>query len=417
MAAASANAASKVIGAGSYGIVVYPALMDVSKDGTRAVKHPNMATKLFYTKKDYDAAFIKYNAMRAKLPHIMYKMLPYKRTFITSDFSKNSEFMEKYTGKALMRKSLPFVPRPFYAAAIPYLGMDLSKIIKDSSMVRDFLRIPEKDIVREVYNIFYKVKQIRDVGLMHSDIKTDNIVFNFETNKFNLIDTDSITAWESFMDNYDYKIGEYYPPEFYVVWAGPERLERAYMGGNKVVVNLNIDTYASQYYSALQSNVNRFINLPPTLQFTLAYSWIKIQLADELKALLADGPRIGATTAVAKYDLIEKICKDGFDSYCLSLALFQFFNKIRTVGNTKKYEYLTNTIMAGGISRHFYSGRSNLDTILLQLKNYYKTEHGDTLYMPLPRSRTRSGSRSSGSGKTRRSKSHSPSLPKGPSKG
>ena len=426
MAAAAAAAAanqdkfSTILGGGTYGIVMYPALMDVAEDRTTPIKHPFMATKLFFTKADYDDAFAQYNALRAKIPHIMYKMIPYTRIFTTNEFLKNAQFMKIYKENFFGDKELSKMGYYLYAAAIPYLGSDLHRVATDPSRIARFLRIPEKEIVREIYNLFYKVKEIRDAGLMHSDIKIDNIVFNFGTKKFNLIDTDSITTWDKFLADSGSKIGTYYPPEFYIVKAEPEALERAYRGGDRLIVIRNLEGYTSGYYGMLTADDDMFKNLPVHLKSELGRGWIGPRLAEELYRIKQDDARIGVKTVAAKFDMIEKICKDGFDSYCLSLALFEFFNHIRRVAPSKNYEYLTNTILAGGISRYFYSKRSNLDTILLELKQYIQSEYGLRVYPLLKRSKSRSASRSgsgSGSGKTRRSKSRSPSLPKYPSKG
>ncbi len=400
---------------------MYPALTDVAEDGKTPIKHPFMATKLFFTRVHYDYAFTQYNALRAKIPHIMYKMVPYKRIFTTNDFLKNTEFMKIYKDKFFRDKPFAKYGYYVYAAAIPYLGSDLHRVATDPSRIARFMRIPEKDIVREVYNLFYKVKEIRDAGLMHSDIKIDNIVFNFGTKKFNLIDTDSITTWDNFLAKSGSNIGTYYPPEFYIVKAGSEALERAYMGGDRLIVIRNLERYTSGYYGMLAADDDTFKNLPVHLKSELGRGWIGPRLAEELYRIKQDDARIGVKTVAAKFDMIEKICKDGFDSYCLSLALFEFFNHIRRVAPSKKYEYLTNTILAGGISRYFYSKRSNLDTILLELKQYIQSEYGLRVYPLLKRSKSLSASRSasrsrSGSGKTRRSKSRSPSLPKYPSK-
>jgi hypothetical protein len=432
---------SVVLGAGGYGIVLYPALTDTGSNGKISMKHPFMATKLFYTKEDYDDAFRKYHALRTKIPHIIYEMKPYRRSFSTRNFENNTEFMKEYKRAFFGDKPLPPHPMPLYAAAIPYLGSDLDRIMSDPSRIARFIRIPEKDIIREVYYIFYKIKQICDAGLMHGDIKLNNVVFNFNTNKFNLIDTDSITTWKDFITyEEDYKgkkyIGAFYPPEYYMVINGVEHFETAYKDldkfesklkvlqekfsrGNKEAkrdINWQLESfqkrlqvYTSGYFKQIDEDDTQtlFTILPQSVKHKLAYGWIHIRLAEELYHLWQDGPRIGANTTQEKFDLIEEICKNGFDSYSLSLTLFRFFNSIRHYGKSRKYEYLTNTILARGIDRHFYSQRSNLDTILLELKHLARDDYGITLYPPLPRSqsksKTRSRSGSTGSKGSRRS--------------
>jgi serine/threonine protein kinase len=384
------NKNSKVVDAGSFGIVFYPALENDAENGS-PVENPGKVTKLFYTKAGYDEAIKIGRNLQERLPDVAYNLKPYRRKFKYSDFSRNADFIEKYHGHERMPNT------ELYALGMPYLGTDLLNILRSRDLHNRFLALSDEAIYKAILQLFYDVKSFKDADLLHGDIKMENILFNFDTATFQLIDFDFVDDWDRFKgrrqgftrDGTPRRIClGYHPPEFYVATITRKKLKKALEKIQMINIRTNPDLQEVKYIH----EYGRFVDYDrafnpdelPAYAHMFQYGNIVPDIMDQVIWLAKKGS-VSAGDKYSKYmninagrsrflgeddkvKLFHNRCKETFDSYCTGLALFSMLTFIDFHNRrSERFKPIVKEILMPMISRKFITERITIEEAIAKL--------------------------------------------------
>ena len=192
----------EVMGQGSYGCVVKPALTNVV-DGSPK-NYPGNVSKIFYDEEAAKEALVKANF--------------WYRTFGEKEH-KMSDYVQKYSyatlpGEIKAKCAGLGSDRPIYVTRMPNLGVSINELARHPDLIAQIRRVPFERILQQIDKLFNQIKVIYEKGYVHGDIRSPNVVVDPATGVFTIIDFDIFEPVDVFFNIYNEHLGYYSnPPE------------------------------------------------------------------------------------------------------------------------------------------------------------------------------------------------------------
>jgi serine/threonine protein kinase len=196
----------KILGKGAYGTVVRPGLPDINESDVVIAEFPGMVSKVMTNKKEFRAAVNAMEKIKKDVPALAYNFIPYKKPYAFKNLPEN---VKTEVGAELNINEDSEV----YIARMGQFGVSISHIRSDLQLKSNFNALSEANYVRQFLRLFRVVKNIKDAGYVHGDIRKPNVLVDFTKNgKMTIIDFDLFMTQEKFFQKHEYHI--HLPPEF-----------------------------------------------------------------------------------------------------------------------------------------------------------------------------------------------------------
>lgn len=206
-----------ILGWGSYGAVIFPALPDISNYSR--VKYKEDVTKIFYSKKDMENV---YKRMKNTLQGILgeieeTQVYQYEYQYTVTDLpqSVRDELQKVKSGKEKDQSLLEYFKKTnhIYMLRMPYLGIDIVTKHFNSCDVEMIRNCPIYIIFSQIHKLIKQVNTLYESGYIHADIHYANITIQPITGDMSLIDYDYLDTCDKIYETYPF--GEVYwnPPE------------------------------------------------------------------------------------------------------------------------------------------------------------------------------------------------------------
>lgn len=228
---------SKYIGQGSYGCAIKPGF---NCSSTNEILD-NTVSKLFSNEKDYKDEVEIYKKVIA-----IDKDNKFTLKLISHCEIKSSYINENVTdiGNCDIIRYKPKI----YQIVYEYGGIDLNKLFVYNHIITKYPNLDIYDFLKKFIEIFKGLDILSNHGLVHRDIKIDNILFN--GNKIFLIDFGLLTNVDMiYKDNnpeiYYHNNPFYYPSELFLFSA--------------LLLNKNIPSYRRPYVEEFLNIINNYI--------------------------------------------------------------------------------------------------------------------------------------------------------------
>ena len=198
----------KILGKGSYGLVVSPAFPNNGKTFTN-----NTVSKIFIDEESMKAVVDRLKGIQSKIPLLdiditeytqLYKVKNANKNMITYKNKKTS--IQNQINSIRESKSTSRFSR-IYPVRMPNLGYSCEDINKDVTLSTKMRSIDYKTISMEILKLLCTVRQININNYIHGDVRESNVMCNLDTGKLTIIDFDWFYPIEEFY--------EYYPVYFY----------------------------------------------------------------------------------------------------------------------------------------------------------------------------------------------------------
>ena len=178
------------IGEGAFGFVVSPALNNVNEFNNHLL-FPGMVTKIMKSKQKYLDALKAIQDIKKHVSSLALDFIPYKRKYIVSNFKK-VPFLYPSLKNGKSNDSQVFVVR------MPDLGNNCKEIQENTTLYTEYRKRGVEVYCREILKLLRIVKDIKDSGFVHADIRESNVMCNVYTGTLTIIDFD----WFSNKENY-----------------------------------------------------------------------------------------------------------------------------------------------------------------------------------------------------------------------
>lgn len=179
---------------GAYGLILPPQ----SIQGI----DPAHVTKVFHTKKAYDAFLTKMDMIRAIFqgdPYYLAYPFDHVPTLKNVPDQYRHLVSRQFIRNATRNKKVEPHDQPIYAVHMPHLGVDLTHL---PSILGRLRSIPVPIMLTHMYELLEKVAMLWNHGYIHGDVRTPNIMIQPETGKLTLIDFDWLMDVREFADKY-----------------------------------------------------------------------------------------------------------------------------------------------------------------------------------------------------------------------
>lgn len=219
MAAASAASAAAssytVLGEGTYGLVIEPALPNINETGTLQ-SFPGMVSKIFIKEGDYKDALKASENISSKVSSLALNTIPYRKKHAIGNIPNETLRLKIVNRYNFNDYIIPTTRTPVYVIRMPALGNDFSNIAKSPLLYRKLGTQPNSVICREVLKLLNIVKSIKDAGFIHGDIRETNVLCNVDTGTMTIIDFDWFKSSGDFLKSYTQYFYSH-PPELVFV--------------------------------------------------------------------------------------------------------------------------------------------------------------------------------------------------------
>lgn len=215
---------SEYLDKGSFGCIIKPNLKCNGTFGTA-----NEITKFFFKKSDY---------LIEKKNHEKMEKMDKQNSFIVKKISNckiilTSEIKNKIKNLNLCNLDNDVI----YQITYEYGGIDLMNIFYKNT--DKLLKINLFNLLQKFSNIFEGLSTINNNNLMHFDIRINNILYNIEKNKFNIIDFGIMTKINQYQSNIiNYKPHPSYPNDINILLSIINGY--FYKDLNKYILNSNL---------------------------------------------------------------------------------------------------------------------------------------------------------------------------------
>jgi serine/threonine protein kinase len=204
----------KYLGAGSYGVVVGPALPNSDERG-ETIHFPDNVTKIFF---DYDS---KNNAIESseRITGLLgdengsFRVNEYEKDYTFGNL-KNMVMMNHRVKNELEEKGLNN-DNNLQLLRLPNLGVDFNTgLSKNLESIRN---IPVITILQQFRKLFAQTTRLAENRYIHGDVRSANVLIQPKNGTITMIDFDWLMKYGKFFDEYSYDeaFGFYSnPPEF-----------------------------------------------------------------------------------------------------------------------------------------------------------------------------------------------------------
>jgi hypothetical protein len=310
----------KILGKGTFGAVIAPALPNIDVCGNPMTFGNGYVTKVMFDETDYVDALAATKQIARNVPSLAQNIQPYRRK-ISDAMLSAIPGMDKY-----IEEIHPHHNR-IYALRMPNLGFSLYDITFDktegpTNMRRRLREWTNEELCQQILKLMRIVRDIHDVGYVHADIRETNVMCNLDTKDFTIVDFDWFMKTDDFLmryPNYFYA----HPPESIFMLHETNEIDgirplykdgiipsddefRERIGNN---VNIYLDVYKDWIDYFLKSELN------PTIESTADFAQNLKYTAGYLRELVTEH-------GVAKGErLFQEKYFATMDSYGLAVSL------------------------------------------------------------------------------------------------
>ena len=333
----------EVLGCGSYGCTLRPALPNVSPNtGEPIVYNGNSVSKVFFSRnaktgrpllsKEYANAAVERSGRLRNEYRIENTVEPYTRTFKGRNIPK----VPQLNGKINSESNIGVIRSK-------YMGFDLSVVYsefvtgnKEGPLLDAIKKLPLLDLLEQgVMPVFDTLQKLRINRRVHLDIKMENMMILPLTGEMNIIDYDFEDDNEK-IKSFPFGVEQLlnYPPET-VLWLSvraPEGMSAVY------------DGIYDRWFDQIRTIDEIFVidgthMKDPDLQLII----------DSIVGLPDDNYKIlqGYLASVEDDAQLRALSIDTFDSYCTAVSLMIFFCVYLNLGaNWSKYKLYLNQLLS-----------------------------------------------------------------------
>ncbi len=207
-----------ILGKGTYGAVVQPALPNMDISGNPIVFGNDMVTKIMFLKDDYNDAKRADADIRARVNRLAIPTYNYKRDYRVYNIENKIPALKAEIDTRRQTGNMNGV----YLMRMPNLGVSIHDILDNKARMEQFRALPNKVILREVLKLAYTVRDIRDAGFIHGDIRETNVLCEPTSGRMTIIDFDWFMARDAYLANYPIYFYSH-PPEELLLLKGESK--------------------------------------------------------------------------------------------------------------------------------------------------------------------------------------------------
>jgi serine/threonine protein kinase len=353
----------KILGQGTFGVVFEPALPNVNATG-QTIQFPGMVTKLFHSIYDLETLQKAVEDMKEKVPTLVIDIVPYQYPWT---YGTLNQTLRKQINRATGQRS--YDNTYLNIVRMPNLGDSCRTISNSPQLYRKLRAIPVKTLATEILKCMRIVKNIKDAGYIHGDIRDENVLCNVCTGTLTIIDFDWFRPAETFFAKYPREYFYAHPPEMIFILFSKFRkfLEET------ALYSYDVDEFIDEVTRELdfQFDVQKMIHKQ--------FSWVPDQHKDEYKKEflnfyrdLYEGYRTDSPEEV--FELVKQDTQRTLDSYGLAIALDWLLFKVRmndTTPMSKFCSYMLDTLLPGMLSPYLYD-RLSIEAAIANLESWIR---------------------------------------------
>jgi hypothetical protein len=218
---------SKVLGTGSFGVVVHPSLKNKNNNKS-GINRKKYITKFFYRKENYNKLQTKKkNIEKGMGNHEGSYYNGYERKFIFGDLDERirNKIQNEYEASLNndnnedKKIEIPY-NKELYAIRMPYLGKSIDKISRDD--IINIKKCSIYNILSECNKLFNITAKLAKEGYIHGDMESRNILISIRDNncKFYIIDYDRFNTYDKYKEEYKKELEQ----NIYLLYGPPESI-------------------------------------------------------------------------------------------------------------------------------------------------------------------------------------------------
>lgn len=177
----------QILGAGTYGVVMKPALPNINSPS-----FPGNVSKIFHRRMNRNRAKNAANTIKAKVPSLNIPFIPYKKNYRVKNLPPIIQNHFKIKDKT----------QELYVARMPELGNSFAEIERTPGLYTSVRNISNEVLCYEILKLLRTVKDIKDAGYIHGDIRETNVLCDVKTGKMTIIDFDWFNPADDFLEKY-----------------------------------------------------------------------------------------------------------------------------------------------------------------------------------------------------------------------
>ena len=202
----------KVLGEGTFGIVVGPALSNWNND-LKEVTYPRNVTKIFKTKRNRNKAIANSKRLKRTVKNLEATAELYRRPYRIRNLNASiRERVRAYLGPGTLDNRVLSLLR------VPYLGQSIYHIDRTETAQRAVRNIPYQVLCAQMLKCMQVVQAIHAAGYIHGDIRETNVLCHLETGALTIIDFDWLKPFDVFYRQYPVFYYSH-PPEALFIWG------------------------------------------------------------------------------------------------------------------------------------------------------------------------------------------------------
>ena len=309
------------IGEGSYGCVLRPY---VRCNGTTG--NDKFISKFFFRKSSYDKEL----KIQNRVSEIGFDKKGFTikmKSFCKINLNKKPKI------KQISRNSCGIYDKEVYQIVFEYGGTDLREMFKKDETKIKLRTMDLRKLFKKMDNIFKGLCELDRLNLVHFDIRPDNILYNFEKDKFFIIDFGLMKNMDEIYSKYNIQSfyeepHKSYPNELNILGYLNEDL-MSEIGNNRV----NSKIFLISLMNKLESFDNSSKNQEHIRKIMEIRDYIANDLTDKfeetLKIIKKDFKRNMSDKSLNEF--VGNICddiKNKIDVYMLGLLLYEFLISI-----------------------------------------------------------------------------------------
>jgi len=207
----------KLLGKGSYGAVIHPALPDDDEEKANAYSSRKYVSKIMPEKEFYNKTLKNYKRVANVMNNEVYQAHPQNIRSVGTlppMVQRLPEFRSLHEA---------------HVVRLPYLGVSIEDLVHPESngpnvLLQQFRHTPFHLFMAQLYKCHRQLARLQEHHMIHGDIRLPNVLWNPETAGLHIIDFDMLNTYPAFDENNREFYGFYsYPPETLVV--EPQKLD------------------------------------------------------------------------------------------------------------------------------------------------------------------------------------------------
>jgi serine/threonine protein kinase len=364
--ASSTRKKHKVLGYGSYGAVIQPALSNVNTKGS-PLEFPGMVTKIFYNKKDLDKALSDAALLKEKFPRLAIDYKPYVKTYPLSYFDDNKDVMDALLyGIRHVGKEEPTL----YTLRMPFLGDSIFHVANNPRLKSKYYKQPPEKMITEILKLLTIVESLVKAEHVHGDIRDANILVNVETGDLTIIDFDFLTTFDKTLENMKY-LKPWWPIEILFLMDGNDKLVERFL---KLPLE---DVYLDRTYKyKIQELIGKYRH--PTLTHGTLLTLLTNMMMDVYHTMLHIEKSMNITRDMAITETMKRLrsaCLSTIDTFGLGVALFSLFSAMPKTGEYEPLALFLHDKLIPAMTLANVGYRFHPENIVNNIKNFIRKNY------------------------------------------